>query len=87
MSFEFSISTALALLSCYNRVDGNFVEFLRIIPKNENERFYDTYDLSKFRNISDEDIDRLLFSIVKVKFSNRDGDEIDEYYSFEDRFS
>ncbi len=84
MSFEFKISTALALLSYYNRVDGNFVEFLRIIPKNENERFYDTYDLSKFRNISDEDIDRLLFSIVKVKFSNRDGDEIDEYYSFED---
>ena len=84
MSFEFKLSAGLALLAYYNRVDGRFVEFLQKIPKNQNERFYDTYDLSKFGRISDEDIDRLLFSIVKLRARSRDGDTIEEYYTFED---
>ena len=84
MSFEFNIAAGLALLAYYNRVDGRFVEFLETIPKNENERFYDTYDLSKFKPISNEDIDRLLFSIVMVRARSRDGEQINEYYTFED---
>ena len=84
MSFEFKLSAGLALLAYYNKVDGRFVEFLQKIPKNQNERFYNTYDLSKFGRISDEDIDRLLFSIVKLRARSRDGDTIEEYYTFED---
>ena len=84
MSFDFKISAGLALLSYYNSVDGRFVQFLQSIPKNENERFFDRYPLSRFGSISDEDIDRLLFSIVKLRARTRDGDSVDEYYTFED---
>jgi hypothetical protein len=84
MSFEFSIQAGIALLATYNKIDGRFVKFLRSIPKNENERFFDTYSLSNFSIISDEDIDRLLFSITKVNSRNADGQVISEYYTFED---
>jgi len=84
MSFEFSITTALRALASYNRIEGRFVKFLRSIPKNENERFFDTYSLSNFATISDEDVDRLLFSITKISSRNVDGELIAEYYTFED---
>ena len=85
MSYEFkSIPNFLGFMQSYNFIEGRLVKFLYSIPKDQNERFYDLYDLTDFQSATEEQRENLLFAITNKKAKNVDDALINEYYSFED---
>ena len=82
MSFRFVQADFRAYLHMYSFVEGRFVKFFTSIPKVENQRFYDTYNMSKFVG-GEGDIDSIIFSIVRKDGRNPDNIAIKEYYPFE----